>query len=36
MNDTFTFNELRVALTAFAMWLHVEVELVDRFIEETT
>lgn len=41
--DTFTFNEMRIALTAFAIWLlrdevgegH-EVELVDRFIRETT
>lgn len=41
--DTFTYAELRIALTAFAMWLlkgevgegH-EVELVDKFIEETT
>lgn len=42
-SDTFTFQEMRIALTAFAMWLlkdeagegH-EVELVDRFIQETT
>lgn len=42
-DDTFTFAELRISLTAFAMWLlkneagegH-EVELVDRFIRETT
>jgi len=42
-DDTFTFAEMRIALTAFAMWLlddnawegH-EAELVDKFIEETT
>lgn len=41
--DTFTFAELRIALTAFAMWLLKdepgegrEVELVDKFIRETT
>lgn len=42
-DDTFTFTELRIALTAFAFWLlkdeigegH-EVELVDKFIKETT
>lgn len=41
--ETFTFDELRISLTAFAMWLlegevgegH-EVELVDKFIRETT
>lgn len=42
-NNTFTFAELRIALTAFAMWLLKdevgegnEVELVDKFIRETT
>ena len=42
-DDTFTFQEMRIALTAFAMWLLKdepgegrEVELVDRFIAETT
>lgn len=41
-DDTFTFNEMRIALTAFAIWLLKgevgegrEVELVDQFIEET-
>lgn len=41
--NTFTFDDLRIALTAFAMWLLKdefgegrEVELVDRFIRETT
>lgn len=41
--DTFTFDELRIALTAFAMWLLKEeagegreVDLVDRFLRETT
>lgn len=41
--DTFTFDEMRIALTAFAMWLLKdevgegrEAELVDRFIRETT
>ena len=42
-DDTFTFAEMRITLTAFAIWLlegkpgegH-EVELVDRFLEETT
>lgn len=41
--DTFTFQEMRIALTAFAMWLlngeageGREVELVDQFIRETT
>lgn len=41
-DDTFTSTELRIALTAFAVWLlrdevgegH-EVELVDKFIQET-
>lgn len=39
----FTWQEMRIALTAFAMWLLKdepaegrEVELVNRFIEETT
>ena len=47
-DDTFTFDEMRIALTAFALWLSQcgysmdevgegkEVELVDRFIRETT
>ena len=53
-DDTFTFDEMRIALTAFALWLlkddaafalwllkdepgaGIEVELVDRFIRETT
>jgi len=42
-DDTFTWQEMRIALTAFALWLLKgepgegrEVELVDRFIEETT
>ena len=42
-DDTFTFREMRIALTAFAMWLLKDepsegraVELVDRFINETT
>ena len=42
-DDTFTFSEMRIALTAFAMWLLKgevaegrEVELVDQFIDETT
>ena len=46
--DTFTFDEMRITLTAFAMWLSqcgysmdevgagIEVELVDRFIRDTT
>ena len=46
--DTFTFDEMRISLTAFALWLShcgysmdevgegKEVELVDRFISETT
>lgn len=40
---TFTFAELRITLTAFAMWLlrgefgeGREVELVDQFLQETT
>lgn len=43
VDDTFTFDEMRIALTAFAMWLLKdeagegrEVELVARFIRETT
>jgi len=47
-DDTFTFDEMRIALTAFALWLSQcgysmdevgegkEAELVDRFIRETT
>ena len=42
-DDTFTFQEMRIALTAFAMWLLKdesgegnEVDLVDQFIRETT
>lgn len=41
-DETFTFQEMRIALTAFSIWLLKdepgegrEVELVDRFIEET-
>jgi hypothetical protein len=41
--DTFTIDELRITLTAFAMWLLKdefgegrEVELVDQFLHETT
>lgn len=41
--DTFTFDEMRIVLTAFAMWLLKdevgegrEIELVGRFIRETT
>ena len=41
-DDTFTFVEMRIALTAFAIWLLKdepgegrEVELVERFMEET-
>lgn len=41
--DTFTFEELRVSMTAFAVWLLQggpgegrAAELVDKFIEETT
>ena len=41
-DETFTYRELRIALTAFAIWLlkdengeSREVELVDRFLEET-
>lgn len=43
-DDLFTFTELRIALTAFAIWQELQttsayespVDLVDRFIEETT
>lgn len=42
-DDTFTYQELRITLTAFAKWLLKdefsegrEVELVDQFIQETT
>lgn len=42
-DDTFTYQELRITLTAFAKWLLEgevgegrEVELVDKFIRETT
>ena len=42
-DDTFTYQELRITLTAFAKWLLAdevgegrEVELVDQFIRETT
>ena len=42
-DDTFTFDEMRIALTAFALWLLKDEatswpapELVDRFIRETT
>lgn len=41
--DTFTFEELRISLTAFAIWLlpmtladGQAVALVDQFIKETT
>lgn len=46
--DTFTFAEMRISLTAFAIWLNqhpntyltlhkdCEVHIVDQFIEETT
>ena len=40
-DDTFTFQELRITLTAFAMWFRgrppsdiPEVDLVDQFLEE--
>ena len=44
-DDTFTAQEMRIALTAFALWLYRtdtaitdgdEAMLVDRFIDETT
>lgn len=42
-SDTFTFQELRITLTAFAIWAALAepnseqaVDLVDRFIKETT
>jgi hypothetical protein len=40
--STFTFDEMRITLVAFAMWLQIGdprtpvSDLVDRFIEETT
>lgn len=41
-DDTFTYREMRIALTAFAMWLLKdepgegrERELVDQFLRET-
>lgn len=43
VGDTFTWQEMRIALTAFAIWLlkeepseGLEAELVDQFIRETT
>lgn len=43
LEGTFTFAELRIILVAFAMWAFKdeigeghEVEIVDKFIEETT